>query len=452
MHMRSTVVCASAIFVTVSILSAAESNARTGLVISDSVGSTYDEWSEKEEKGKTGKFAGVHYYWKDGLHIDSRNKIIRIKAGGKLAIDGGDINANDDLETAFPDLEGRDIRLRKIELDVSGSLHNRVKFQFQLDLGNPSEIKDNWVDIGKIPMIGHIRLGHMKEPFSLEELTGFSDKTFMEKSSPTEAFAPGRNLGVMLHDTVAHKRMTWAVGGFWQTGSFNDLENPEDRIESATGFNVTTRVTALPRWSEDGGKLLHLGASFTHQLRERVKDDSTVQFRARPESHLTSDRLVDTGELSADYVNMINPEFAMSFGSFSLQGESFHAFVDADAGGVGKFWGFYLYGSYFITGEHRSYNRSGGVFSEITPVHDFSLAGGGWGAWELGFRYSYIDLNDGKIRGGKENNFSVGVNGYLNPNARIMFNYIHVNVEDRVSPAIDDGRANILQARFQIAF
>ena len=95
MHMRSTVVCVSVIFVTVSILSAAENHARAGLVISDSVGSTYDEWLEKAEKGKTGKFAGVHYYLKDGLHMDSRNKELGLKLGGKFAVDTGNITADD---------------------------------------------------------------------------------------------------------------------------------------------------------------------------------------------------------------------------------------------------------------------------------------------------------------------------------------------------------------------
>jgi phosphate-selective porin OprO and OprP len=191
----------------------------------------------------TGNF---HHYWNKGLHLESRNKSIRIKVGGKLAVDGGDISANQDLEAAFPDLEGSDIWLRKLELSLSGSLYDRVKFQFQVDLGNPSEIKDNWLDVGKIPIFGNIRLGHMKEPVSFEELTGFGNLSFMERSLPTEAFAPGRNLGILLHDTAVHERMTWAVGGFWETGSFDDLDNPKDRIENATGFNLTTRLTALP--------------------------------------------------------------------------------------------------------------------------------------------------------------------------------------------------------------
>jgi phosphate-selective porin OprO and OprP len=196
-----------------------------------------------------------------------------------------------------------------------------------------------------------------------------------------------------------------------------------------------------------------MGTSFTHQLRDSVYGDSTVQYRTRPESQLTSDRLVDTGEFSADDVNIINPELAISFGSFAMQSEYFQIFVDANELGSPQFWGFYLYGSYLITGEHRNYDRSGGVFSGITPAHDFRLDRSGWGAWELGFRYSYVDLNDGEILGGKENNYTASLNWYLNSQARFMLNAIRASVKDRETlHAVDKGWANILQARFQLTF
>ncbi len=72
------------------------------------------------------------------------------------------------------------------------------------------------------------------------------------------------------------------------------------------------------------------------------------------------------------------------------------------------------------------------------------------GAWEVGLRYSHIDLNDEGISGGEEDNITVGLNWYLNPNVRMMFNYVNADLEDRAG--IPDGDADIFQTRFQIDF
>jgi phosphate-selective porin OprO/OprP len=109
--------------------------------------------------------------------------------------------------------------------------------------------------------------------------------------------------------------------------------------------------------------------------------------------------------------------------------------------------------SYFITGEHRRYNRSQGVFyPEDEKLHLRPLKGE-WGAWEAGLRYSYVDLNDGTIQGGRESNITAGLSWYNRKGIRVMINYINANVKDRTyPPSIDNGTANILQGRFQIVF
>lgn len=70
------------------------------------------------------------------------------------------------------------------------------------------------------------------------------------------------------------------------------------------------------------------------------------------------------------------------------------------------------------------------------------------GAWEVAARCSSIDLFDGSVDGGEEDNVTVALNWYMNPNTRIMLNYQYLDLDrDTVS---DD--ASAVQARFQIDF
>ena len=59
----------------------------------------------------------------------------------------------------------------------------------------------------------------------------------------------------------------------------------------------------------------------------------------------------------------------------------------------------YAYVSYFLTGENRPYDRKLGVFDRVRPYEDFfrvrtddGSIETGWGAWELAYRFSYIDI------------------------------------------------------------
>ncbi len=305
----------------------------------------------------------------------------------------------------------------------------------------------------KIPLLGSFRFGHQREPLSLEDLTSLTNTTFMERALPTQAFAIGRNLGIRYDKAILDERMTVGAGWFLSTGSFEDVGEATDRISEANGFNITARATGLPWYEEKAARLLHLGLSLSHGERDDKDEDDSVQFRTRPESLLTDDRLVDTGRFLADRLNRINPELAIVYGPLSFQGEYFQIFTGADDEGDPDFWGFYLYGSYFFTGEHRNYNTSAGSFSRVKPERNFRPLEGRWGALELGLRYSFVDLNDGAIEGGKESNFTAGLNWYLNPHTRFMLNYVYANARDRTTrPEVDNGRANIVQARFQIAY
>jgi phosphate-selective porin OprO/OprP len=327
-------------------------------------------------------------------------------------------------------------------LYTSGTVYGSVDFKVQYDFaGGDADFKDVYLGLKGVPGVGHITVGHFKEPFSLEELTSSKYITFMERSLPN-AFVPSRNTGFMLHNPVLDERMTWAVGYFYNTDDYGDT------FEDYSNTNLTARLTGLPWYTEDGEKLLHLGLSYSNQSRDEAK--STVKFEERPEAHMAPEKLVSTGDIAADGVSLINSEVVLVYGPFSIQGEYVTASVDSTVANDPGFSGYYVYASYFLTGEHRNYKTSEAAFDRVKPKNNFGSAEGGAGAWEIALRLSHLDLNDEGISGGKQDDTTVGVNWYLNPNTRLMFNYVSADLEEKTG--VDDGSVSIFETRFQIDF
>jgi len=393
----------------------------------------------------------VSVYWDDGLHFKTKDNNFDMKIGGRLQLDGAVINPDNETKEGFPDLSGNEGEVRRARIYTSGTIFQNYDYKFQVDFAKWPTVLYKTIYIGRmnIPYVGHIRVGHQFEPFSLEEETSTNSITFMERSLPALAFNPKRNTGVLLFNTLLNKRL------WWGTGLFKPVRDdaPFD-FSGHSDWNLSGRITGLP-WFEDKTKLLHLGLSYVHKFRsDSTDEDKRLIFGARPESHLAG-ALVNTGRLISDDADIITPEFAMVIGPFSVQGEYYTALVDRDTGGNLNFSGFYAHTSYFITGESRAYIPTEASFGRVDPKRNFNLiSGSGSGAWEIALRYSHVDLNDGDIQGGEENNVTAGLNWYLNPNIRIMFNYVFAHVKDSSAGTrfLKEGDTNIFQTRFQIAF
>jgi len=180
---------------------------------------------------------------------------------------------------------------------------------------------------------------------------------------------------------------------------------------------------------------------------------SAIEFRTRPESRLTDERLVDTGPIQGASQNLATAELALVSGPWSFQTQGYYLILDADEADDPHFWGYYALLSHFLTGQSRRYNQALGIFTGVEPQPVFKPSEGHWGAWELALRHSYVDLNGGNVNGGRESNITAGLNWIHNRNARLMFNYIHARVKDRgTTPAIDDGTAHIFQVRVQFVW
>ncbi|RLD43109.1 MAG: hypothetical protein DRI89_05455, partial [Bacteroidetes bacterium] len=146
-------------------------------------------------------------YWKDGLRIESANKDFKIKMGGRIQYDVMFISQDDSLNAYFDAENGSEFR--RARLYTSGTVYNNIKFKFQVDFA-PGKVvlKDVYIQLIKIPVVGNIRIGHMKEPFGMEMLTSSNFITFMERSL-TNQFDFDRSLGLMIFNQHFNKRLSW---------------------------------------------------------------------------------------------------------------------------------------------------------------------------------------------------------------------------------------------------
>jgi len=407
-----------------------------------------------------------------------------VTVGGLMQLDWAVFDQNAQSMANVPGGDWQDgVEFRRARLFVKGEAFHVIDYKFQLDFANtdkanqgsdpdpdgdgiqPGDIDeliqstgfaDVYLTVKELPVLGHIRIGQFKEPFGMEELTGAAHLSFLERSvNDTGAFVPGRRVGVMAFNQTENERLTWAVGAFR-----NELENgsnPPRRFDDDGGTALTTRVTFLPWYDEatDGRGLLHLGCAFSH----RDVDDDTYRFRARPESHIAP-YVVDTGNIAGvPDLQLYNAELAYVYGPLSIQSEYFHTEVDRETDADLAFDGMYVFVSYFLTGEHRIYDRSKGVFTRTKPFENFFLVrtcdgdlAWGKGAWEVLYRYSYMDLNDDNINGGLISNHTLGLNRYLNPYTRFMWNYVNSRSTDDDPAVTPMTTQHILEMRAQIDF
>jgi phosphate-selective porin OprO/OprP len=265
-----------------------------------------------------------------------------------------------------------------------------------------------------IPVFENVSLsiGKQKEPISMERIMSMVNLPMQERSSVSDAMLPSRNVGIVLSGAGQNQRWTWAGG------VFNDwFDTGTDIGHSAT--QVVGRMTWLPFITEDESNLLHLGIG----LRQSNGKEG-VHFLTEPEFN-KAPVFVDTGPLDANDGFSTNFEASWRKGPYWVHGEYVSTDVDSPTYGDVDFSGYHVTASWALTGEMRSYNRKSGILG-LLPVSR-SVYQGGRGAWELGLRYSSLDLTDGPVDGGEMDIISLGLNWWLSPIFNVNLNYRFVD-------------------------
>ncbi|MBN9122195.1 MAG: hypothetical protein J0I06_24160, partial [Planctomycetes bacterium] len=353
--------------------------------------------------------------------------------------------------------------IRRARFIADGSVFKNIDFKVEFDFENYNSIAfdESFVGVRNLPYVGMVRFGQTHVPFGLEAYTSSRFLPQLERSPLFDAFyqefAPGLFTNTtFLDERVTMQHMLHRIDNFQQ---FNGASFGDGK------YAYSGRVSGLPVYEDDGRYLLHLGVAYQWRKGSPPLDfngstavpsspapavttnTDLIRFRARPGLRDAvglqgnGARAVDTGNIIADHVQSVNGEFLWYHGPFWVQSEVNCSRVDNavfPASGTGTargdltYWGYYAQTGFFLTGESRGYDKAMGKYGRVVPRTNFFLVrdeGGricsGPGAWELTYRYAYLDLNDRSIQGGLYSEHTVGLNWYWNANIKIQFNYIN---------------------------
>lgn len=401
-----------------------------------------------------------------------------VKVFGRLQWDWAAFNQNDASIAAAGDMKnGTEIRRGRI--GVAGDAFQNIDYRLELEFAgqssnmgsstNPVYLQqthfvDAYITFKTLPCLGNVRVGKFYECFGLETQTSDNYITLMERNFLSAAGRIGeRKPGVMLFDWNESETMTWSVGAYaWMDDNAPPTFPLNTAYDDAGGTSGDTRITWLPWYDEESGgrSYLHFGGSYSYRDVAELQTGSTAtrySISVRPECHLAN-TVANTGNLvDAERMNVFSPEFVFTYGAFSIQGEYEWIALQRSSHDDPSFDGGYVQMSYFLTGEHRPYLRKEGVIGRVIPFENFfrvRTADGcmakGMGAWEVAYRVSYIDLTDSGVTGGRVVDNTAGVNWYLNPFTRIMFNYVHSETTDR--GAYERGIVDLVETRVAINF
>jgi phosphate-selective porin OprO/OprP len=322
----------------------------------------------------------------------------------------------------------------------------------------------------QLPVLSNVRLGQQQDWFSLEHIESARFLDFMERSPIFDAFAGPNNAGyvpgISTFKSYLDDNLQVQLGAYKTT--MYTKEFPYDIGNN--DYTYGGRVVATPYYDEpsQGRYLVHLAVAgeqrhFNTELNPNMNGDN-MRLRTRGDLRNTTSQLTpnytDTGNFYATGQGVCNTELAIQWGSLLIQGEYCMCWMENAAVNQGGralnnvfFNGGYLEALYFLTGENRPYLREAGVFGRTTPNQNGWLvkgAGFGRGAWQVGARYDFMDLNSGGINGGQLQDMTLGLNWFINPNARFQLNYVltHVNNTAAITGPVPAGAGALSGSKF----
>lgn len=332
---------------------------------------------------------------KGGLKVTSQDGAFSFGLGGRLHFDGYAFDRDIASTTGTTEF-------RRGRLTLNGSAYGwEYKMEQDFAAGtNLDGLRDLYIARNLGP--GKLTIGHFKPYRSMEELTSSNEILMMERPF---ASATGLFSGRQFQQGVGYL----VAGSNWTAGAtaFNLRGATGPRNE---GMGFSGRATWAPIMS--GDQVLHLGGWYSH---ENINQGSanlsaSANYAGRRGPSLA---IASSSGASGEQVDAFGLEAAGMFGPVFFQSEYANASFGQPLGPDQDVETFYVQGSVMLNGGRKVYKAGNGVFG--------SPKVGEAGLWELTARYDQIENKD--VAGLEASSWILGLNYYVNPNLRFMFNY-----------------------------
>ena len=377
------------------------------------------------------KSAAVKVKVDDGLKFQSEDKAYSYQIGGRVNVDARSFSYPGSGLFSKPDLSRQLFEMRRLRLDVKATLGKYVKIKFSEDFSTNKaeekpETKEAWISYNYFSF-GNIQVGQSQYPFSSEDVGTSKYYQFLEQSTIGAALASGEDRGILLIGNIVDNRYHYAFG--MMNGAGANTSDNNDKLDTAVRFVLN------PADLEDENKYW-LGVSYSTGNQTVVKglnDGLSLRTESRSKQKFFSATFEDKRKFSKTRQGL---DATYLHGPTTIKSEYMRGNFKFD--GTAGVQGMYLLVGHFLTGEQRAVEN--GVFEKQTVNEPYDPKGAGRGAIELTVRYStfhadqkffeaaslyptWTALSSSKyVNAGYS--WTYGVNWYLDPMARIQFNYI----------------------------
>lgn len=353
---------------------------------------------------------------------------------GRLQLDSGVVNAPNQIPNGDVDFA---TEVRRAYLGIDGSIPEGFGFRLEADFSsNDVKLVDAYLSYTDGPLL--FQIGQHKAFQGFEDATSDLFTSFIERASFTSAFGFERRVGL----SASYNAGPW-------TGQFGVFTDDVDALADAgsNGRSFDGRLSFDPVF---GAMRWHFAVS--GHSRSFNNSATGVRYRARPFTHVTNARFVDTGNIAASGEDGLGAEVAMSRGRFHAIAEGFR--VTARRSGLpdATFFGGFAEVGWFLTRDSRTVRR--GLFDRVRPSQ--GVENGGFGAVELNVRYDYLSLNDRSagVVGGSQSTYGVSLIWIATTHVRFSVNYAIVAVADAAiaAGADRDYSLDVFGMRAQVDF